>query len=97
VSVKVKVYLDGDGTPEGNVLANYYEQYKSERGTAGHAGMEAICFARFLLEHLTEFQAELAILAEIEKKTCPACGKPGSEHSYTQRVACLEKQSKEAS
>ena len=55
----IKVYLDGDGTPEGTVLANYYQRYQQEKGTYDHAGMEAIRFAEYLLEHLEEFQAEL--------------------------------------
>jgi hypothetical protein len=55
----IKVYLDGDGTPEGTVLANYYQSYQQENGTYDHPGMEAIRFAKYLLEHLEEFQAEL--------------------------------------
>ena len=55
----IKVYLDGDGTSEGTVLANYYQRYQQEKGTTDHSGMEAIRFAKYLLEHLGEFQAEL--------------------------------------
>ena len=55
----VRVYLDGDGTPEGTVLANYYQRYQEEKGTVDHPGMEAIYFAKYLLQHLEEFQAEL--------------------------------------
>jgi hypothetical protein len=62
----IKVYLDGDGTPEGMVLANYYESYKQEQGSFAdpdHPGFEAIRFAKYLLVHLDEFQAELKDVA----------------------------------
>lgn len=55
----VRVYLDGDGTPEGTLLANYYQRYLDENGTSEYPGLEAIRFAKYLLEHLEEFQAEL--------------------------------------
>lgn len=60
----MKVYLDGNGTPEGMVLMNYYQQ---EKGTYDHPGMEAFCFARFLLEHLEEYQAEVNAFSDVRR------------------------------
>jgi len=36
----IKVYLDGDDTPEGMVLPNYYQRYQQEQGTFDHPGLE---------------------------------------------------------
>lgn len=61
----MKVYLDGDGTPEGMVLMNYYQRYQQEKSIYDHPGMEAFCFARFLLEDLEEYQAEVNAFSDV--------------------------------
>jgi hypothetical protein len=55
----VKVYLDGDGTPEGTVLADYYQRYQQERKRPTIPLWKQSALRSALLEHLEEFQAEL--------------------------------------
>jgi hypothetical protein len=45
------------------VLANCYQRYQQEQGTFDHPGLESIRFAKCLLVHLEEFQAELKDIA----------------------------------
>jgi hypothetical protein len=65
VMADIRVYLDGDGTAQGTVLAAFYQHYREEKGSVAIPAMEAFLFANYLLAHLDEFQAELKDYAAI--------------------------------
>ena len=60
----LRVY-DRPGTPLRTAMVYFYEQrFVQEKGECDIPQMEAVRFAEYLLEHLADFQAELAIIGK---------------------------------
>ena len=58
----VKVYDVQLGGPKQAVLVAWYERFREQLGPlrSGASHLDVILFAEYLLEHLADFQAELA-------------------------------------
>jgi len=44
----IRVYLDGDGTAQGTVLAAFYQHYREEKGSVAIPAMEAFSVRQLL-------------------------------------------------